>query len=594
MTTGANASTGAAVATTRGARTARLARCAVLALLTGVVTILVATAPAQALEQKLVGSGGGSLDETGTSVAIDGNLAVVGAPGNALGKGAVYVFTRSGNTWAQSGKLTASDGATSDRLGISVAIDGDTIVAGANGDDVGVNPEQGSVYTFASTGATARTQTAKLTVSDGAGSDSLGTSVAIDGDVIVAGAPNDDPSTTNTNQGALYTFARTGSNRTETAKLTASDGAPSDALGFSVAVDGDTVVAGAPNNDAAKGAAYTFASTGSPTRTQTAKLTASDAATGDRMAWSVDVDGDTIVAGAYIDDVGLTDQGSVYTFARTGSNRMQTAKLTASDGAASDQLGYAVAIQGDDIVAGANLDDVGTNGNQGSAYTFARTGVDRTETGQLTASDGAADDYFGYSVAVGGDAFLVGVRLDDVSAANQGSASVFFPPTTAPCADDADNDGDTFVDFPDDPGCESETDDSELDPSVACDDDADNDTDGLTDFPNDPGCSGPTDDDETSGPPGDSTPPSTAITAGPPKRTERSTAKFKFTGSDDVTASTALTFECKLDSTPFAACSSPKNYRRLNPGRHTLKVKATDQAENSDPTPATRRWRVKR
>ena len=76
---------------------------------------------------------------------------------------------------------------------------------------------------------------------------------------------------------------------------------------------------------------------------------------------------------------------------------------------------------------------------------------------------GSANDRFGSAVAMGGDATLVGARLDDgVGDNNQGSAMVFYPSLSAPCADGADNDGDTLVDFPQDPGCSSATDDSEL------------------------------------------------------------------------------------------------------------------------------------
>ncbi len=109
----------------------------------------------------------------------------------------------------------------------------------------------GAVYTFARTGAADRTETAKLTASDASAAEYLGTSVAIDGDTIVAGAPfdavgQDEPGGGTSAQGSVYTFARTGAAaRTETAKLTASDGGFGDQLGTSVAIDGDTIVAGA-------------------------------------------------------------------------------------------------------------------------------------------------------------------------------------------------------------------------------------------------------------------------------------------------------------------------------------------------------------
>jgi FG-GAP repeat len=399
------------------------------------VALLVLPAGAAALEYKLLSSDGDISENLGASVAVDGDTAVVGAPRENNDRGAVYVFTRQGDSWVQAAKLTASDNADGDSLGRSVAIEGDTIVAGAPGDDFGTSSGRGSVYTFARTGGN-RFQTAKLVASDGAADDLLGTSVAIDGNTIVAGAQLDDVGGY-TNQGSAYTFARTGGQRAETAKLTASDGPDGDAVdqfGSSVAIDGNTIVAGAPYADLAgdfgQGAAYTFARTGGD-RNQTARLTASDGAAYDSLGFSVAIEGDTIVAGASSDDVGGDpDRGSAYTFARSGGNRTQTAKLTASDGAGDEKLGQSVAIDGDTIVAAAPFDDLGADANQGSAYTFARTGGNRTQTAKLTVSDGAEDDQFGRSVAIEGDTIVAGAPNDDVSAdADQGSAWVFFPAT---------------------------------------------------------------------------------------------------------------------------------------------------------------------
>src|SRR5262249_32603488 len=154
--------------------------------------------------------------------------------------------------------------------------DGDTIVAGAPLDNTGANADQGSVYTFARTGAAARTETAKLTTSDGAASDRFGWSVAIDGDAIVVGDPFDAVGT-HINQGSVYTFARAGAAaRSETAKLTATDGVPQDLLGLSVALRGTTLLAGAPGHAVDKrneqGSAYTFARTGAAARNETGEL----------------------------------------------------------------------------------------------------------------------------------------------------------------------------------------------------------------------------------------------------------------------------------------------------------------------------------
>ena len=162
---------------------------------------------------------GVNAERFGTNVAVDGSTAAVAGPSAGGGRGAVYVFANSGGSWLPTAKLTASDGAAGDYLGggHGLAIDGDTIVAGAYGDD----GNKGSAYTFAVTGAPLRTETAKLTVSDGAPGDFFADSVAIDGDTIVAGASGHDNL-----QGAVYTFDSTGAPaRTETAKLTVDRGA---------------------------------------------------------------------------------------------------------------------------------------------------------------------------------------------------------------------------------------------------------------------------------------------------------------------------------------------------------------------------------
>jgi len=182
----------------------------------------------------------------------------------------VYVFVEPGSGWADAtdtAKLTASDGADGDDYGFAVAISGTTIVVGAPDATVGANAEQGAAYVFVKPGSgwTDATQTAKLTASDGASVNLLGLSVAISGDTVVAGA---DLATVaaNASQGAAYLFVKPGSrwtDATQTAKLTASDGASLDRLGTSVAIFGGSVVAGAPgatvNGNLFQGAAYVFA-----------------------------------------------------------------------------------------------------------------------------------------------------------------------------------------------------------------------------------------------------------------------------------------------------------------------------------------------
>ena len=195
---------------------------------------------------KLVASDGADNDYFGFSVAVDGDTAVVGAPHFwAIDPGAAYVYTRQSGAWNQVAKLTASDGADNDQFGGSVAIDGDTVVVGADGDD----SDQGAAHVFTKpAGGWATTSTAaKLTASDGAADDQFGISVAMDGDTVVVSADEDD-----SDQGAAYVFIKPSNGWATTstaAKLTASDGAADDHFGVSVAVDGDTVVVGAPLDD---------------------------------------------------------------------------------------------------------------------------------------------------------------------------------------------------------------------------------------------------------------------------------------------------------------------------------------------------------
>ncbi|HND20040.1 MAG TPA: hypothetical protein PLB18_11735, partial [Acidobacteriota bacterium] len=304
----------------------------------------------------------------------------------------------------------------------------ETAVVGAQGDDIGANTDQGSAYVFVRSGTT-WSQQQKLTASDGAASDIFGWSVAITGETAVVGARGDDIGA-NTDQGSAYVFVRSGTTWSQQQKLTASDGAAFDQFGLSVAISGETVVVGAAGDDIGaaidQGSAYVFVRSGA-TWSQQQKLTASDGAGDDEFGQSVAISGETVVVGAFLDDIGANiDQGSVYVFVRTGATWSEQQKLTASDGAMSDQFGISVAISGETVVVGAYLDDVSANTNQGSAYVFVRTGTTWSQRQKLTTSDGAVDDRFGISVAISGETAVVGSYFDDIGAAtDQGSAYVF-------------------------------------------------------------------------------------------------------------------------------------------------------------------------
>ena len=380
---------------------------------------------------KLTASDGASDDWFGWSMAMDGDTAVVGARTDDSTAGSAYVLTQQSGVWSQVAKLTASDGAAGEEFGESVSIDGETVVVGAPQHDGG----KGVAYLFTKpgTGWADATETAKLTASDGSGGDEFGDSVAVDGDTVVVGAPLDDDNISNS--GSAYVFTKPSGgwgDATQTAKLTASDGLLYSRFGSSVDVDGDTVMVGAATHDLARGAVYVFSKPGSgwADATEMAQLTASDADAGDQLGWSMELDGDTLVVGATFDDVNGEHSGSAYVFTEPvggWTDATQTAKLTAFDGAANDQFGTSVAIDGDMVVVGAPLDD-GVGLSSGSVYTFSKPSggwatVARTAT--IKASDEAFGDRFGKSVAVDGETLLVGAPLDNDNGVSSGSAYVF-------------------------------------------------------------------------------------------------------------------------------------------------------------------------
>jgi hypothetical protein len=229
--------------------------------------------------------------------------------------------------------------------------------------------------------------------------------------------------------GAIYPVTIDPTVVNEDAKLIA-EGAPTfGEFGHSVSVSGDTAVAGAPINGAAgfrAGSAYVFVRSGT-SWSQQAQLNASDAASGDFFGWSVSISGDTVVVGALLDDnAGGGDAGSAYVFVRSGTTWSEQQKLTAGDAATRDEFGFSVSVSGDTVVVGASLDDHDGRLGAGSAYAFVRSGTVWSEQQKLTASDAAAFDEFGGSVALSGETILVGARKNDHSGLmNPGAAYVF-------------------------------------------------------------------------------------------------------------------------------------------------------------------------
>ncbi len=386
-------------------------------------------------EVKLVAPDGVAGDFFGYSVSVDGDTVIVGARGgdDTIEPGSAYVFVRDPATgiWSQQQKLTASDGRKWDYFGQSVSISGDTAMVGAAESNM-----TGAVYVFVRNPTTGNwTERQKLLASDSYFGDNFGGSVAISGDTAIIGADGDDYTGGLADYGAVYVFVRnpTTGNWTERQKLLASDNSYiwGSKFGGSVAIDGDMLIAGAMyNNDNGdySGAAYVFmrnSSTGDWTEQQ--ELLASDGARDDHFGESVSISGDTAMVGATGNNgINGTFSGSVYVYVRdpdTGDWTEQQ-KLTASGSTL--YLGVSVSISGDIAIAGA-YGNFSNNDYSGSASIFVRdpdTGV-WTEQQKLFASDAAAFDRFGYSVSISGDTVIAGSRQDDDNGADSGSAYVY-------------------------------------------------------------------------------------------------------------------------------------------------------------------------
>jgi len=426
-------------------------------------------------------AGSGAGDNFGSSVAVSGNTVVIGATGEdssttgvnstpdegASNSGAAYVFLRSGTTWTQQAYLKAGQVTGGDQFGISVAVSGNTVVVGADGEDSSTNqvnstPDEsgdatGAAYVFVRNGTT-WSQEAYLKASQVKNDDCFGASVAVSGDTVVVGAYLEDSSTTGVNStpdqdasniGAAYVFIRSGTTWSQQAYLKASQVTDDDHFGASVAVNGDTVVVGASGEDSSTtgvnhtpnesrtnaGAAYVFVRTGS-IWTQQAYLKAHQVSDFDNFGCSVAVSGDTVAVGASgedssttgvnpLPDEGASESGAAFVFVRSGTTWRQQAHLKASHVSPFDKFGASVAVSGDTVVVGAYGEDSSTTGVNrkpdenanaaGAAYVFGRNGATWTQQAYLKASQVSKADVFGNAVAVSGNTVIVGANCEDSS-----------------------------------------------------------------------------------------------------------------------------------------------------------------------------------
>ncbi len=361
-------------------------------------------------------------DMFGSSVALsaDGGTALISAANKTVGsntkQGVAYIFTRSGQAWSSQARLTANDGETNDNFGrVALSGDGSTALVAIANKTVGSNARQGAVYVYIRSGTTWSQQT-RLSASDGAANDVFGNSVTLssDGNTTLIGASGKTISA-KAGQGAAYAFTRSGNIWSQQARLTASDGAASDGFGYSVALssNGTTALIGAyykkVGSNTKQGGAYAFTRTGSTWAQQASLAAASGGAINDYFGSSVALssDGNTALIGASNKTINANIlQGAAYAFTRSGSTwTQQGAMLTSTVGGVNDRFGSPVTLSSDGNTAliGASNSTVNSHGSQGAAYTFTRMAGVWSQQAMLNNSDGESSDSFGSSLALSGD-----------------------------------------------------------------------------------------------------------------------------------------------------------------------------------------------
>ena len=371
----------------------------------------------------------------GSSVAVDEDVAVVGSYGdkqNGAFAGAASLYRYNGSSWYPETQLTASDGEALDFLGISVAISGDLAVVGAKGAD-GMVDDCGAAYVYRYNGSS-WSQEAKLIASDGSMSyDQFGYSVAVGADTIFVGALY--ASGSSSNSGAVYVYQFDGSGWVQKEKLTAKDSTVSGYYGRSLSVDENYLIVGAVDPYWSSGGAYVYYFNGTEWSYKT-KLVPSD---GSVSGNSVSIDGNTVVVGATFSSE--SQSGKAYVYQGESTSWVQKAVLT--PGETNHSFGESVSVKGDAILVGAPYwANDGETDNEDKAYLYRFEGSSWNEEIILISPDTGGADSLGNAVALSENSAFVAALSDDDGDTDSGSVFIFSTtPKTNPLYDDTDEDG---------------------------------------------------------------------------------------------------------------------------------------------------------
>lgn len=370
-------------------------------------------------------------DWFGTALTVDGDLAAFGAR-NAT----VYIRQRDQDGRGSWGELARRSGTST--FGQALSLDGDTLAIGSWNDG-----GTGAVFIHQRDegGADNWGEVASITPPSVASGDQFGGSVALAGDVLVAGAAE----AAGTGQAHIFMRDQGGADNWGQVAVLAG-AATGDAFGQDVAIDGDLIAISAFRHDGVgvdSGAAYVYERNagGADNWGEVAELAADDAAADIRFGYSVAVNGDLIAVGAQRGDGAEAQSGALYLFARDeggADNWGQVTKITHPDGKSGDRFGESVATDGDLILVGAPRGDAATT-DEGAAYLYGRDegGADNWGmVAELTADDGESGDLFADEVAINGSVAVAGQIFDDDGGSNSGAAYVFESNDFPVAADD--------------------------------------------------------------------------------------------------------------------------------------------------------------
>lgn len=333
------------------------------------------------LELALRSNPGSMSDQFGHSVAVSKDHVIVGVPGEdtatKTNTGGVVTFTRTKTGWSNTGEFSRQDAEDNDAFGTSVAISGNTAIVGAPHADPDAKTSAGTAYilTFVKQFNTWQVQ-AKLTAEDAAASDFFGTSVSLSKKLALVGAPGDD-NVGGSEAGSAYVFQNSGATWLQQAQLFAADAAADDRFGSAVSLFGYMALVGAPFDDTSAGtnagSAYLFTRQGK-TWLQTEQFIAEDGAANDTFGSSVALERKTALVGAPTDDTmsGGTNAGSAYNFGPASGSKdwVQLQQFTDPSGADNDRFGYSVGVSANTAVIGAPYDDTFSGSNSGSLLIF--------------------------------------------------------------------------------------------------------------------------------------------------------------------------------------------------------------------------------